>query len=111
MTSVYTKVELLTKHLKHPDMLDVEHYPTASFVSRRIDPPAAGDDRLLVTGDFTIHGTTRPVTFPARVAVTPDAATLEATFTIAQTEFGMAEAAKKVKDAVPVTVSIRVPRR
>lgn len=109
MESVYTKIGLLTMHLKRHDMLDVQKYPTASFVSRRVEPNSKADGGHLVTGDFTIHGVTRSVTFPARFSVTPDAVTLDGTFTIRQTEFGMSSA--MTKDEVPVTVSIRVPRQ
>jgi hypothetical protein len=45
-----------------------------------------------VTGEFTIHGVSRVVTFPARIAVTVKTATLDGTFTISQTAFGMAAA-------------------
>lgn len=111
MESVYTKIGLLTMHLKRHDMLDVQNYPTASFVSRRVEPNAKADGGHLVTGDFSIHGVTRSVTFPARISVTPDAVTLDGTFTIRQTDFGMTESSAMTKDEVPVTVSVRVSRQ
>jgi polyisoprenoid-binding protein YceI len=111
MDSVYTKIGLLTMHLKRPDMFDVAHYPTASFVSRRVEPGASADGGRLVTGDFTLHGVTRTLTFPARFAVTPDEVSLEATFPIRQTAFGMTDSAEKTKDEVPITVSIHARRR
>ena len=46
-------------HLKSPDFLDVENYPTLDFRSTSVE--AAGSDRWNVTGDLTIRGTTRPV--------------------------------------------------
>ncbi|MEQ1886813.1 MAG: YceI family protein [Bryobacteraceae bacterium] len=48
-------------HLKSPDFFDVEKFPTLSFHAARIE--RKGDDELAVTGDLTIHGVTRPVTF------------------------------------------------
>jgi len=47
----------------------------------------------------------------ARIAVTPEEVSFDATFTVRQTEFGMIEAAKKTKEEVPVTVSIRGNRK
>jgi polyisoprenoid-binding protein YceI len=110
--SVATRIGLLTTHLKRKDFLDVEQFPTATFVSSRVEPAAGpGGATHRVTGDFTLHGVTRPVTFPARVVVTADAATLDGTFTVSQTAFGMAASAEKTKDEVPVTVSVRTARR
>ncbi len=47
-------------HLRSPDFLDAEQYPLITFVSTAIAP--AGDDWKL-TGDLTIRGVTKPVTF------------------------------------------------
>lgn len=58
--SVNTNVPLLDRMVKGPDMFDVERYPTIRFVSTRF--VRTGDDRGTLTGDLTIHGTTRPVT-------------------------------------------------
>lgn len=46
-------------HLKSPDFLDVEKYPTLTFKSTKVDPVEEGHHK--VSGDLTIHGTTRPV--------------------------------------------------
>jgi polyisoprenoid-binding protein YceI len=48
-------------HLKSPDFLHVEKFPTLSFVSTRIK--RAGDGELEVEGDLTIRGVTRNVVF------------------------------------------------
>lgn len=45
-------------HLRSADFLDVERYPEITFVSTKI---RKADDRLVVTGDLTIRGTTKPV--------------------------------------------------
>ena len=47
-------------HLKSADFLNTEQYPTITFKSTGV--AAAGDGELNVTGDLTIHGTTKPVT-------------------------------------------------
>lgn len=48
-------------HLRSPDFFNVEEYPTITFESTAIEP--TGDDTAEVTGDLTMHGVTRPVTF------------------------------------------------
>jgi len=58
-TSVDTRVEMRDNHLKSPDFLDVAKYPTITFKSTRVEK--AGENRLRVTGDLTLKGTTRSV--------------------------------------------------
>jgi len=59
-TSLDTNVPLLDKMVKGNDMLDVERFPTIHFVSTAFRRTA--DNKGELTGDLTIHGTTRPVT-------------------------------------------------
>ena len=46
-------------HLKSADFLDVEHFPTITFKSTRIE--RAAHDQYRMTGDLTIKNVTRPV--------------------------------------------------
>jgi polyisoprenoid-binding protein YceI len=48
-------------HLRSADFFDVENYPEIVFKSSAIFPK--GDDLFAVSGDLTIRGVTRPVTF------------------------------------------------
>jgi polyisoprenoid-binding protein YceI len=61
--SIYTGVEKRDLHLKSPDFLYVENYPTITFKSTRVEPD--GLDRALVHGDLTLRGVTRPVVLDA----------------------------------------------
>ena len=45
-------------HLKSPDFLDVENFPTITFVSTAV---AEKGDQVVITGDLTIHGVTKSV--------------------------------------------------
>lgn len=56
--SIDTRDQRRDEHLRSADFLEVEAYPTLSFVSTRVD--GAGD-HWKVTGDLTIHGVTREV--------------------------------------------------
>ncbi|MBA1193997.1 YceI family protein [Pseudomonas entomophila] len=51
------------KHIASADFLDVKQYPDAKFVSTAVKP--TGDKTADVTGDLTLHGVTKPVTFKA----------------------------------------------
>ena len=48
-------------HLKSADFFDAEKYPTMDFKSTRVQKKGEGE--YTVTGDLTIHGVTKPVTF------------------------------------------------
>lgn len=59
--SIDTGVEQRDQHLRSPDFFDVAKYPEIRFVSTGIKPNGSGES--VVTGDLTLHGVTRPVTF------------------------------------------------
>jgi polyisoprenoid-binding protein YceI len=50
--------------LRGPDWLDVARYPAITFRSTMVEP--TGPDTARVTGDFTLHGVTRPLLLEAR---------------------------------------------
>jgi polyisoprenoid-binding protein YceI len=52
-------------HLRSPDFLDVEKYPQLTFKSTSVT--GAGEE-LVVKGDLTIHGVTRPVVLEVEYA-------------------------------------------
>ena len=57
--SIDTRNEQRDQHLRSGDFLDADKFPAITFKSTRID----GDkEKLTLTGDLTIRGTTRPVT-------------------------------------------------
>lgn len=50
-------------HLRSADFFEVEKFPKLAFQSTAVE--RTGDDQYAITGDLTIHGVTRPVTFAA----------------------------------------------
>jgi polyisoprenoid-binding protein YceI len=59
--SIDTREPQRDEHLRSADFLDVANHPTITFRSKKIT--AAGPDHYKVTGDLTIRGVTREVTF------------------------------------------------
>jgi polyisoprenoid-binding protein YceI len=47
-------------HLKSPDFFDAEKFPTITFKSTKVEK--AGQGKLKVLGNLTMHGVTKPVT-------------------------------------------------
>ncbi|MHB1846003.1 MAG: YceI family protein [Deltaproteobacteria bacterium] len=63
--SVDTRVAQRDAHLKSPDFFDVQKFPNITFKSTKIHKKGA---HVLLTGDLTIHGVTKPVTLTATVS-------------------------------------------
>lgn len=61
VSSITTRDEKRDAHLKSEDFFKVDEYPKMTFQSTNI--VRKSDDEYDVTGDLTIRGTTRPVTF------------------------------------------------
>ena len=57
--SITTGVTKRDDHLKSPDFFDVAKFPVMTFVSKRVQK--AGNDKLKVYGDLTLHGVTKEV--------------------------------------------------
>jgi polyisoprenoid-binding protein YceI len=57
----------LINHLKDPDFFDVKTFPFSTIVITKV--ASINNEHKKVTGNLTIKGITRPVTFPARVEV------------------------------------------
>jgi polyisoprenoid-binding protein YceI len=61
--SIDTRDDRRDGHLRSPDFFDAANYPTITFKSTKV--VAVGDHEYRVSGDLTIHGVTRQVTFDA----------------------------------------------
>ncbi len=58
--SVDTNNSKRDDHLRSPDFFNAKQFPAITFASTSVKPIEGGYD---VTGDLTLHGETRPVTF------------------------------------------------
>lgn len=75
--------EKIEGHLKSPDFFDVEKHPTSTF---EITSVAGGN----VTGNLTLMGATKSISFPADISVSETGVKVMAPdFTINRTDFGM----------------------
>jgi polyisoprenoid-binding protein YceI len=109
MNSVTTDTPDLTKHLKTADFFDVAKYPQATFESTEIKTGGEKGTHT-VTGNLQLHGVTKSVTFPATIAVTPDAVTVDSTFAVNRKDFGInyaGAADNLIRDDVVLTLQVR----
>lgn len=61
--SIDTQNEQRNNHLRTGNFFEIEKYPTLTFKSTKVEH--VGDQDYQVTGDLTMHGVTRSVTFAA----------------------------------------------
>jgi polyisoprenoid-binding protein YceI len=61
VTTISTAEPPRDAHLKSADFFDVEKFPAMTFKSTAVK--RTGEGELAVTGDLTLHGVTRAVTF------------------------------------------------
>jgi polyisoprenoid-binding protein YceI len=100
--SLYSDNAKLTTHLKHPDFFGVKDNPKATFKTTKVEKTDKG---YTITGDLTLIGTTKAVSFPATVAENGGTLTLSADFTIDRTDWGMNYGKGKVDDKVTLKVA------
>ena len=103
-TSLWTQVgSKLTTHLKNPDFLEVDQYPTIKFESTKIEP---GQGECQVTGRLTMHGETKEIAFPAKVEISESGIVLRSQFEVDRAEFGMKRLLDSVGNKVALTVVV-----
>jgi polyisoprenoid-binding protein YceI len=79
----------LTSHLKSADLLDVEKFPKATFRSTAIKAGGEGGATHTITGNLSLHGVTKSISFPAKIKVAADAVEADAEFAINRKDFGI----------------------
>lgn len=110
--SLESDSEKLTGHLESPDFFDVQKFPTSTFQSTSILEKSTGDATHEITGNLTLHGVTKVITFPAKVTKAPDAVTGTAEFTINRKDFGIVYPGKPddlIKDDVLLKLKLVFP--
>jgi polyisoprenoid-binding protein YceI len=108
--SLYSDKEKLTKHLKSPDFFDVQKFPTATFESTEIKKEAAGHT---ITGNLTLHGVTKQISFPATIQATDAEVSAKAEFSINRKDFGINYPGMQddlIRDLVVIKLSLKLPR-
>jgi polyisoprenoid-binding protein YceI len=92
MNSLWSDNEKLTGHLKSGDFFNVEKFPESSFELTGLK--AGSEGNYQVSGNLTILGNSKNITFPATASVTGDKAKIHAKFDINRKDFGIVYAGK-----------------
>jgi polyisoprenoid-binding protein YceI len=118
VTTIDTGVTARDNHLKTADFFEVAKFPTATFTSTSV--VKKGSD-LIVTGNFTLHGVTRPVVLDVESVNTPLESVMDhklhrgftATTILSRSAFGIGPKfpAAVVGDEVKLTIEIEAVKQ
>jgi polyisoprenoid-binding protein YceI len=99
-----------------PTFFGVKNFPDARFVSTSVE--TAGDGRLTIHGDLTLHGVTQRIALDARLnqikrhpLTLRNTAGFSARTTLSRFAFGMEKWKKLVGDEVEVLIEVEATRR
>lgn len=107
MNSLWSDNEKLTEHLKSSDFFDVAKYPEATFELTGLKNVA--ERNFKVSGNLTLNGTRKNITFPASAQVTGNTAKIHAKFDINRKDFGIVYAGKAddlIRDEVVIELKL-----
>lgn len=112
--SVKTDAAKLDTHLVSADFFDAQKFPTATFVSKSIQPAAGGDPNVThnITGTLALRGTSKDITFPAKVDVTPQGIHATSEFKINRHDWGVSyrgAADDLIRDEVAIQLDLWFP--
>jgi len=113
--SVDTGYPLFNEHIQGEDFLDTARYPTATFVSSKVN--FDGDKPASVDGTLTLKGISKPVTLTVtsflcmpHPILKKDACGANATTVVKRTDFNMGKYAPYVGDEVTITLPVEAIR-
>jgi polyisoprenoid-binding protein YceI len=101
-------------HLKSPDFFDAKQFPVISFKSTSVK--ADGENNFQVTGDLTLHGVTKSITFPITKTGEADTGQMgyrtgwEAKVDLKRSEYGMTGMQGPVGDDVHLVIAFEAVR-
>ncbi len=112
--SIDTNNEKRDEHLCAPDYFNAKQFPTMSFQSTMVK---AIDGGYEVTGDLTMHGVTKPISFKLKgadkVVEFPKGKQrigMVSEFSILRSEFGMTVEPKALGDEISILVGIEAAK-
>lgn len=100
VSTINTGTEMRDNHLKEADYFDVAKYPTISFASTAVTATS-------VTGNLTIKGVTKSVSFPITVTPSGSGYLFQGSFNLNRREFGVGGSSMVLSDNATVTLKVQ----
>ena len=114
-SSVDTRVEMRDNDLRSPNYFDVAKYPTITFKSKSVQ--SAGEGKLKLVGDLTMHGVTKEVALdvegPSQPMTDPRGNMhigASATTKVRRSNFGVGSSNPMVGDEITITIDTELVR-
>jgi polyisoprenoid-binding protein YceI len=114
-SSVDTRVSMRDDDLRSDHYFDVAKYPTITFKSKSVQ--TGGSGKLKITGDLTIHGTTKEVVLdvdgPSAPVTDPRGNShvgASASTTVKRTDFGVGGSNPMVGEDITITIDVELVR-
>lgn len=115
-SSVDTRVSMRDEDLRSPNYFDVAKYPTITFKSKSVQ--AAGEGKLKIVGDLTIHGVTKEVTLdvdgPSAPVTDPKGNShvgASAGTNVNRKDFGVGGSSNMVGEDITITIDVELVRK
>lgn len=100
VNTINTGIDSRDSHLKKEDYFDTDKYPTIHFVSTAV---AAGN----ITGNFTIKGITKKVSFPFTVTPLGKGVLFSGSFSVNRKDFNVGGGSAVLGDNVNVALKVQ----
>ena len=111
LKTLNTGVPDLDDDLKSTDFFNIDQYPTATFVSTKVEK-GSRQDQLKVSGDLTVHGRTKPVVLQVmvvKVGINPRSGLptvgFDGSTTLKRSDFGLEKYVPQVGDEVQMHIT------
>jgi polyisoprenoid-binding protein YceI len=102
--TINTNIESRDKELKDETYFNTDKYPLITFVSNGIKP---GNGNYTATGNLSIKGTTKTITFPFTASKTANGYLFNGSFTINRLDFGIGKSSMVLSDDVDITLKVQ----
>ena len=115
-TTVDTRVSMRDEDLRSPNYFDVAKYPTITFKSKSVQD--AGEGKLKMVGDLTIHGVTKEVTLDVDGPSSPvtdqrgnSHIGASASTKVNRKDFGVGGSSNMVGEDITITIDVELLRK
>ena len=111
--SMKIEPDKLQAHLKSADFFDTAKFPKATFKSTEIKAGGANGATHTVTGNLSLHGKEKAVSFPATINVSSSEVAAKTEFSINRKDFDIVYPGMPndlIKEAVVIKLDIHAPR-
>ncbi len=107
--SIFTDTAQLTGHLKSADFFNVQKYPSAKFVSTKVEKKDGG--KFEIHGKLTMNGVTKELIIPATMEISGPGLSLESNnWEINRHDWKISYGAKQIDEKVKLTLKVTAPK-